>query len=84
VLVWPDGADPRVLRDALWSTFTPGALELTLPASRVAALAPAVPLLAGKDAVGAPTVFVCTRGVCQAPATTPEDFRRALAAAAPR
>jgi uncharacterized protein YyaL (SSP411 family) len=81
VIVWPPGTDPGPLRAALYASPAPGALELVLPAERVAALGASVPLLAGKDAVDAPTAFVCTLGVCQAPATTPGALRAAISAA---
>jgi uncharacterized protein len=43
-----------------------------------------VPLLAGRGLVdGAPAAYVCRQFTCQAPATTPEQLRNALAAAPP-
>jgi uncharacterized protein YyaL (SSP411 family) len=83
LVAWPPGADPEPLRAALWSVPTPGAVALLLPTDRVAALAPEVPFLADKEAVDRPTAFVCTLGVCQAPATDPDALRAAIAAAAP-
>jgi uncharacterized protein len=41
---------------------------------------PAVPLLAGRGLVnGAPAAYVCRQFTCQAPVTTPEQLREALA-----
>jgi uncharacterized protein len=43
-----------------------------------------VPLLAGRGLVdGAPAAYVCRQFTCQAPVTTPEQLRHALAAAPP-
>jgi len=39
-----------------------------------------VPLLAGRGLVnGAPAAYVCRQFTCQAPVTTPEQLREALA-----
>lgn len=81
VVVVPPGADGAPLTTALWSSPDPDGVELVLAPAQVTALAPEVPLLEGKAEVAVPTAFVCTLGVCQAPATTPDALRASLSAA---
>jgi uncharacterized protein YyaL (SSP411 family) len=81
VVVVPAGTDGSALTAALWSTPAPLAVELVTTPEGARALSAVAPWLEGKDDVEQPTTYVCTRGVCQAPATTPDAVKAALAAA---
>jgi uncharacterized protein YyaL (SSP411 family) len=81
VLTWPPGADVGPMREALFASPAVNAVELVVSQAQLRALAPSLPLLEGKGEVDGPTAYVCTLGVCQAPARTPDALRGALRAA---
>jgi uncharacterized protein YyaL (SSP411 family) len=84
VVGWPDGGDGGAVLAAVRSTWSPGRVVLAGPASTLAALGAKLPVVAGKDPGSAPTAWVCRSGVCQAPSTTADAVRAAMAAAGPR
>ncbi|WP_050435922.1 thioredoxin domain-containing protein [Chondromyces crocatus] len=76
VLVWPDGDEtPKALVDVLRKTFLPNRIVVGGTERALGELTAQVPLVEGKRALGgAPTVFVCERGRCEAPTTDPAVF----------
>jgi uncharacterized protein YyaL (SSP411 family) len=57
-----------------------GAAGSEAAGSKAAGSEAGVPLLAGRGLVnGAPAAYVCRQFTCQAPVTTPEQLRAALA-----
>jgi uncharacterized protein YyaL (SSP411 family) len=80
VLVWPQGGSAEPLRETLRRTFLPNAVQTGAPEGvALAALAGVAPVAAGKAAVGgAAAAYVCERGACKLPATTPEALAEAL------
>ena len=83
VLVWPEGAPPPApWLDVLRRAFLPArALQGASEGPRLSALAAVAPIAAGKVAAGgAPTAYVCERGACRLPVTTPEALAALLRA----
>jgi uncharacterized protein YyaL (SSP411 family) len=81
VLVWPAGAPPpEGMLAVLRRTFLPArALLGAAEGAPLGALAALTPIVAGKAAVGgSPTAWVCERGACRLPVTTPEALESAL------
>jgi len=81
VLVWPDGASPHgAFLEVLRRVFLPSrALLGACEGPPLAALAAIAPIAAGKAAVGGlPTAYVCERGACRLPVTSPEALESLL------
>ena len=81
VLVWPrDGAAPAAMLDLIRRTFLAGrALTGAAEGEALLALAAVAPIAAGRQAVaGLPTAYLCQRGACRLPATTPEQLAEQL------
>ena len=81
VLVWPEGASPpEAMLEVLRRVFLPARALLGAgegaPLSTLSAIAP---IAAGKAAVGGlPTAYVCERGACRLPITSPETLEALL------
>lgn len=75
------GAGAGAMERALAVQYLPHAVTLVLTAAQQAAVADALPLVAGLTAVSdAPTVYVCRNFTCQPPITTIAALERELAA----
>ncbi|MGO9193626.1 MAG: thioredoxin domain-containing protein [Streptosporangiaceae bacterium] len=86
-VVGPPGDErTRALHQTALHAAPPGAvlaLGTVLAGSGAAGAEAGVPLLAGRGLVnGAPAAYVCRQFTCQAPVTTPEQLRKALASPA--
>jgi len=86
-VVGPPGDErTRALHQTALHAAPPGAvlaLGTVLAGSGAAGAEAGVPLLAGRGLVnGAPAAYVCRQFTCQAPVTTPEQLREALASPA--
>ena len=81
VLVWADdeGA-PDAMLDVLRRTFLPNhVLTGAADGEALRRLGRVTPLAEGRSTIGGqPTAYVCERGACQLPATTPETLREQL------
>ncbi len=77
----PDDERTRALHETALHAATPGAvLALGDGTDGAGGTEAAVPLLTGRGLVnGAPAAYVCRQFTCQAPVTTPEQLRNALA-----
>ena len=83
VLVWPWGtAAPAPMLDVVRRTFLPGrAFTGAAEGEALIALGSVAPIAAGRHAVdGRPTAYVCERGACRLPTTTPEALAEQLRA----
>ena len=70
----------RALHQTALHAAPPGAVLALGDGSRPPGAADGVPLLDGRGLVdGAPAAYVCRQFTCQAPVTTPEQLREALA-----
>ena len=84
----PDDERTRALHQAALHAAPPGAVlalgdGMVLAGSGPAGSEDAVPLLEGRGLVdGAPAAYVCRQFTCQAPVSTPEQLRDALASSA--
>ncbi|MBL8756245.1 MAG: thioredoxin domain-containing protein [Planctomycetes bacterium] len=75
----PDDARTRALLQAAWRAFPDHHVVVHVHDGNRAALAKLCPWLADKPLVaGAPAAYVCRRGACAAPVTTPEALRGLL------
>ena len=77
-----DSADTRALLEAVYAAFVPHKVVALLDPSwpNAAQLEERIPLLAGKQPVdGRPAAYVCRDFACQAPVTSPEALRQAIA-----
>jgi len=87
VLVWPRGtAAAAKMLDVVRRTFLPGrALTGAAEGEALLALASVAPVAAGRETVdGRPTAYLCERGACRLPVTTPEELAEQLRAGRPR
>jgi uncharacterized protein YyaL (SSP411 family) len=84
VMAWPAGAAPGPLLESVRRASLPGRIVVQGTDEALQRLAPEVPLVQDKRSDGAPTVWVCRSGVCQAPSTTQAELEAALAAALAR
>ena len=77
----PGDERTRALHQAALHAAPPGAVLALGEGTRPAGTGGGVPLLEGRGLVdGAPAAYVCRHFTCQAPVTTPEQLRAALAA----